>query len=183
MEALVGRGRIAATHSWSQSWMGWAVSIVLRLHFTLRKGFPVRIGEEAGWAPTPVWVERLEEKSCASAGDWTVAIQSIVRHFTDWATPAPCIHNRSTFFLFHPCLLCLCVCVCVCARVEILYIPRLIILWGGVCGWNLLIHWVFILIAFILLINQTTILLSFSVSCESVGFQEEFCEWYPWRQN
>jgi hypothetical protein len=27
------------------------------------KGPPVPIGQEAGWAPEPVWTQRLEEKS------------------------------------------------------------------------------------------------------------------------
>jgi hypothetical protein len=35
------------------------------------KGPPVPIGQEAGWAPEPVWTQRLEEKPFASAGDQT----------------------------------------------------------------------------------------------------------------
>jgi hypothetical protein len=35
------------------------------------KGPPVRIVQEAGWAPEPVWIQRLEEKSFAPAGDRT----------------------------------------------------------------------------------------------------------------
>jgi len=35
------------------------------------KGPPVPIGQEAGWAPEPVWTQRLEENSIASAGDRT----------------------------------------------------------------------------------------------------------------
>jgi hypothetical protein len=49
----------------------------------------VPIGQEAGWAPEPVWTQRLEEKSSASARDRTPVVQSIVSHYTDWATPAP----------------------------------------------------------------------------------------------
>jgi hypothetical protein len=30
---------------------------------------PVPIGQEAGWAPVPVWTQRLGEKSSASVGD------------------------------------------------------------------------------------------------------------------
>jgi hypothetical protein len=41
---------------------------------------PVPIGQEAGWAPEPVWTQRLEEKF--SVGDRTPVIQSIVRHYT-----------------------------------------------------------------------------------------------------
>jgi hypothetical protein len=33
-----------------------------------RKGPPVPIGYEAGWAPEPVWTQRLEEKSFALPG-------------------------------------------------------------------------------------------------------------------
>jgi hypothetical protein len=33
-----------------------------------RKDPPVPIVQEAGWAPEPVWTQRLEEKFIASAG-------------------------------------------------------------------------------------------------------------------
>jgi hypothetical protein len=33
------------------------------------KGLPVPIVQEAGWAPEPVWTQRLEETSSASVGD------------------------------------------------------------------------------------------------------------------
>jgi hypothetical protein len=53
------------------------------------KGPPVPIVKEAGWAPGPVWTQRLEEKfSCLSRGlnlDQPV-VQSVDRHYTDWAT-------------------------------------------------------------------------------------------------
>jgi hypothetical protein len=48
------------------------------------KDSPVPIGQEAGWAPEPVWTQRLEEKSSASVGDRTPVVQSVVRHYTDW---------------------------------------------------------------------------------------------------
>jgi hypothetical protein len=44
------------------------------------KGPPVTTGQEAGWAPEPVWTQRLEEKS--SVGDRTSIVQSVVRHYT-----------------------------------------------------------------------------------------------------
>jgi hypothetical protein len=50
---------------------------------------PVPIVQEAGWAAEPVWTERLVEKPSASVGGRTPAVQSVVRHRTDWATPAP----------------------------------------------------------------------------------------------
>jgi hypothetical protein len=34
------------------------------------KGPPEPIGQEAGWAPEPVWTQRLEAKSFAPAGDY-----------------------------------------------------------------------------------------------------------------
>jgi hypothetical protein len=34
-------------------------------------GPPVPIGQEAGWAPEPVWTQRIEEISFATAGDRT----------------------------------------------------------------------------------------------------------------
>jgi hypothetical protein len=49
---------------------------------------PVPTVQEAGWAPELVWTQRLEEKSSASVGERTPAVQSVVRHCTDWAAPA-----------------------------------------------------------------------------------------------
>jgi hypothetical protein len=40
----------------------------------------------AGWAPEPVWTQELEEKCSASVGDRIPIVQSIVNHYTDWAT-------------------------------------------------------------------------------------------------
>jgi hypothetical protein len=37
---------------------------------------PVPIVQEAGWASEPVWTQRLEEKSFASAGDRTAIARS-----------------------------------------------------------------------------------------------------------
>jgi hypothetical protein len=39
--------------------------------FSPGKGPPVPIGQETGWAPEPVWTQRLEEKYLASAEDQT----------------------------------------------------------------------------------------------------------------
>jgi hypothetical protein len=51
---------------------------------------PVPIEQEGEWAPEPVWTQGLEEKSSASVGDWNPVVQSVVRHYSDWVTPAPC---------------------------------------------------------------------------------------------
>jgi hypothetical protein len=54
----------------------------------LRKGPPVPIGQEAGWASEPVWTQGLEEKSSAPVEDRTSIVQPVVRHCTAWATAA-----------------------------------------------------------------------------------------------
>jgi hypothetical protein len=57
---------------------------------------PVPIVQEAGWAPEPVWTQRLEGKSSASVGVRTPVVQSVVRHYTDWATPRTSKHTTTT---------------------------------------------------------------------------------------
>jgi hypothetical protein len=60
------------------------------LNLTTRRGCltpgqraPGPIVYEAGWAPDPVWMQRLEEKPCASIRDRTPATQSVDRHYTE----------------------------------------------------------------------------------------------------
>jgi hypothetical protein len=77
MEALVGRGGIALTHSRPRHYMG----VSGQRHapaalFPPGKGPPVPIGQEAGWAPEPVWTQRLQEKSFTPAGDRTPIARS-----------------------------------------------------------------------------------------------------------
>jgi hypothetical protein len=82
MEALgVGVGSALDGGEWSASRPGRALPP--------GKEPLVPIGQGAGWAPEPVWTQRLEEKSSASVGDRTPVVQSVVSHYTDWATPAP----------------------------------------------------------------------------------------------
>jgi hypothetical protein len=57
---------------------------------------PVPIVQEAGWAPEPVWTQRLEEKSSASVGDRTPAVHFVVRHCTD-SYPVSYAFVRDTF--------------------------------------------------------------------------------------
>jgi hypothetical protein len=71
---------------------GWVVTVTTRPRFTPVKGPPVPTGQEAGWASELVWKQKLEEKSFASTGDQTPVVQSVVRHYTVWATSA---HNFS----------------------------------------------------------------------------------------
>jgi hypothetical protein len=42
---------------------------------------PVPTVQEAGWAPEPVWTQRLEGKSSASVRDQTPTVRSVVRHY------------------------------------------------------------------------------------------------------
>jgi hypothetical protein len=53
------------------------------------KGPPVPTVQEAGWAPEPVWTQRLEEKSfrlCRGSNLDRPVVQPVARHYTDWAT-------------------------------------------------------------------------------------------------
>jgi hypothetical protein len=73
---------------WSASRPGCALA--------LGKGPLVSTVQEAGWAPEPVWTQRLEEKSfCLFRGLnlGRLDVQPIARHHTDWATPA---HEEAT---------------------------------------------------------------------------------------
>jgi hypothetical protein len=47
-----------------------------------QKAPPVPIVQEAGWAPDPVWTQRLEETLFAPAEDWTPVVQSVVTILT-----------------------------------------------------------------------------------------------------
>jgi hypothetical protein len=47
---------------------------------------PVTIVQEAGWAPEPVWTQRLEEKSfrlCRGSNLDHPVVQSVARHYTN----------------------------------------------------------------------------------------------------
>jgi hypothetical protein len=56
------------------------------------KGTPVPIGQEAGWAPEPVWTQRLQEKSFAPAGNRTptarfnIDIKCVFIQYSVWHT-------------------------------------------------------------------------------------------------
>jgi hypothetical protein len=53
------------------------------------KGPPVSIVQEAGWAPEPVWTQRLEEKSfrlCRGSNPDSPVVQPVARHYTYWAS-------------------------------------------------------------------------------------------------
>jgi hypothetical protein len=46
------------------------------------------IGQEAGWAPEPVWT-LWREKPLTPARNRTPVVQPVTRRYTDWAIPAP----------------------------------------------------------------------------------------------
>jgi hypothetical protein len=46
----------------------WSASCLSRT-LPQGKGHPVPTVQEAGWAPEPVWMQRLGEKSCANVRD------------------------------------------------------------------------------------------------------------------
>jgi hypothetical protein len=53
------------------------------------KGPPVLIVQEAGWAPEPVWTQRLEKKSfrlCLGSNLDRPVVQPVAKHYTAWAT-------------------------------------------------------------------------------------------------
>jgi hypothetical protein len=90
LEALGGRGGIAPTHSRPRHYMGVSgQSHAPAALLPPGKGPAVPIVQEAGWAPEPVWTQRIQEKSFAPAGDRTPIVQPVVRHYTAWANPAP----------------------------------------------------------------------------------------------
>jgi hypothetical protein len=73
------------------------VSVTPQPRFAPGKGPPVPIVQEAGWASESVWTQRLQEKSfclCRGSNLDPPDVQSVVRHYTDWATPAPNLTNR-----------------------------------------------------------------------------------------
>jgi hypothetical protein len=51
---------------------------------------------ESKWTPGPVWTLWSRDKSLASAGNRTPAVQHIARRYTDWAILAPWEYNTNT---------------------------------------------------------------------------------------
>jgi hypothetical protein len=75
--------------------MGMSGSVTPRPRFATGKGPSIPIVQEAGWTQELVQTQRLEEKSFAPAGDLTPVAQSVVRHYTNWTTPAPNNNNKN----------------------------------------------------------------------------------------
>jgi hypothetical protein len=61
----------------------WAVSVMRPARLTPGKGPRNTLDRRL------VWTQRLEEKYFASAGVRTSVVQSVVRHYSDWANPTP----------------------------------------------------------------------------------------------
>jgi hypothetical protein len=71
---------------------GWVFSVMPWPLFTRGERTPDTIVKEDGWAPEPVWTLRLEEKSsfpCRESNLDRPVVQSVARHYIDWATPPP----------------------------------------------------------------------------------------------
>jgi hypothetical protein len=96
MEAL-GRRGIAPTKSRPRLSMGVNGQRQAPAALYLQgKAPPVPTVQEAGWAPEPVWTQRLEEKflcPCRGSNHYRPVVQSVAIHYTDWATPA--LNNNS----------------------------------------------------------------------------------------
>jgi hypothetical protein len=56
------------------------------VNLTPRPFYPRVKPRRTGWATELVWTLSRREKSC-TACNWTRAVQSIARHYTDWAIP------------------------------------------------------------------------------------------------
>jgi hypothetical protein len=72
--------------------MGWVVSITPRPRLPPGKGPPVPFGQEVGWAPEPVWIHRIEEKSFLPLPRMNPdrpVVQPVVRHYTARTNLAP----------------------------------------------------------------------------------------------
>jgi hypothetical protein len=77
-------------------WGEWSGSLPVRA-----LGPTVPIVQEAGWAPEPVWTQRLEERSFASAGNRTSIARSS-RPYADTILPElPASHLSS--YAYHTC--------------------------------------------------------------------------------
>jgi hypothetical protein len=67
------------------TWGEWSASSPGRALPPGERTPPVPTGQEAGWAPEPVWTQRLEKESFASDRDGTPVVQSAVRQYNDGA--------------------------------------------------------------------------------------------------
>jgi hypothetical protein len=90
-------------HNVGPRW-GWVVSVTPLPRFIPGERTSVPIVQEAGWAPEPVWTQRIEEKSfhlCRGSNLDRPVVQSVARHYTDWATPAPSTQKKISLDMEH----------------------------------------------------------------------------------
>jgi hypothetical protein len=83
--------RTYSSYSFSTSALDGGEMSVSRPGRTLApgKGPPVTIAQVAGWAPEPVWTQRLEKKSfplCRGSKLDRPIVRPVARHYSDWAT-------------------------------------------------------------------------------------------------
>jgi hypothetical protein len=84
-KALGGREQLLLILDLGTRWDEWSASYPC-CTLAPGKGPPVTIVQEAGWAPEPVWTQRLEEKSfclCPGPSINRPVIQPVTRHYTD----------------------------------------------------------------------------------------------------
>jgi hypothetical protein len=86
-------------HNLCTRWGEWSASRPGRTLLP-RKGPPVPIVYEAGWAPEPVWTQRIQEKSfrlCRGSNLDRLVVQPVARHYTDWAWVAQMLNKFLSF--------------------------------------------------------------------------------------
>jgi hypothetical protein len=81
---------------WTTQSVDWKYFKVKEKVLSLGKRPTVPIGWEVGWAPEPVWMHIIKEKISAPARNQTPAVQPIVSHYTDWASPALPLYFKDT---------------------------------------------------------------------------------------
>jgi hypothetical protein len=91
MVALGRRGSIAPTHSWPRHYIGWVVSVTPRPRFTPGERTP---GTHCtgGWAGPRAGLDTKARGkilcTCRGSNPDRPVVQSVVRHYTAWATTA-----------------------------------------------------------------------------------------------
>jgi hypothetical protein len=75
-----------SSYSFTTSALDGGVSVTPRPRFGSGERTPVPIIQEAGWAPEPVWTQRIEEKSfrlCRGSNLDHRLVQPVARHYSD----------------------------------------------------------------------------------------------------
>jgi hypothetical protein len=89
-EGAWGERRYSSYSFWTSALDGgeWSASRPGRA-LASGKGPAVPIVQESGWAPEPVWTQRLQEKFfqlCRGSNLYRPVVQPVARHYTDWVT-------------------------------------------------------------------------------------------------